>query len=64
MYGDPSEVLADGDVFDLIGETPKTNDHDNSTDIFKSGRKEGNRKILLSSSCTHNPSMPDHCSTK
>ena len=21
MYGDPSEVLADGDVFDLIGET-------------------------------------------
>ena len=64
MYGDPSEVLADENMFDLIGETPKKNDRDNSTDIFKSGRKEGNRKILLSMSRTHNPGMPDHCSTK
>ena len=48
MYGDPSEVLADGDVFDLIGETENEADErkmftvrKNSLIGTQSGKEQG-----------------------
>ena len=51
MYGDPSEVLADGDVFDLIGETENEADERKMFTVRKNsliGTQSGNEQGVYS----------------